>query len=66
MRNCEIEILLNGAFLCVGEKCDHWPRLDAAPRLALRGLLKRALFQCDAIADLETQALAPPCAEPPG
>lgn len=66
-RDREIEVLLNGGFLCVGQNGRHWPRFpDSAHRTALRGILKKALFRCDAIADLEAEALAVPDVESQG
>lgn len=67
IREREIEVLLNGSFLCVGEGGISWPRFhDPAHRSKLRDILKKALYQCDAIGDIETVAVTESDAERSG
>ncbi|KAK7430809.1 hypothetical protein QQZ08_002598 [Neonectria magnoliae] len=57
-REFEIESILSGGFF--GTRPDSaWPLLsDSAHRMKLKGILKEALYRCDAMADLEAVVLA--------
>ena len=56
-REREIEMLLDGGFLHVDAQ-SRWPKVSSrAERMKLRDVLKRALYQCDAIADVETDVI---------
>lgn len=60
-REKEIEILLNAPYLRLkpGPGCTPlpWPSLEPGTCAELRALLKRGLYLCDAIADLEARAV---------
>jgi hypothetical protein len=60
-REREIRILLSAPYLRINPgpsgKAYTWPRLDATSKHGLDRLLKRALYRCDALRDLEAQAV---------
>lgn len=60
-REREIGILLSAPYLRInpgpGGTAYTWPRLDSTSRQGLHHLLKRALYHCDALRDLEGQAV---------
>jgi hypothetical protein len=60
-REREIEVLLDSPWLRpeppVGPAGIPWPRLEPGPKAKFRALLKKGLYLCDAIRDMEARAV---------